>query len=652
MRSSLGCLVQGLCGLRCRLLFLVLIACTPLIVLTVHKAGEDRRRQASNWRQRTVRLTQQAQREEEKIIGQTKQLLLAIAESAHVRAGDQRNTKKLMNDLFASYPRYANLGVFRPNGEVLASALPLEPALTNMPCFRRALKTKTFAVGSLTTIYPENAVSISRDRSDQPSSGALTKAASKLIAPSTSGPLAEVTGATNSVITPAPATPSRLPARAIISFGHPVFGNSGQVEGVVFATLDWSWYSRFGSELAGQIPRNSTWTEINRSNHILVRYPNPQKWIGAPFDDVLPTAQLVERNRGIIEKAAAGTNLVYGIAKRSSQFVSGPVTTVLSIPREHLFAEADQTLRTTLHWSALALAVAVTLGWIGANLLVMRPVRVLAESSGKLARGDLHARTGLPHSRDELGELTLAFDQMAQALEQREIEKQRARDKLQVLSHRLVEVQETERRQIARELHDEVGQTLTVAEMHLQSALEKAESPAMEEHLVESIQAVEQVQDQVRNLSLNLRPSMLDDLGLEPALRWYTNRSATAAKIDCAFRADPLEKRLEPIIETECFRVGQEALTNVTRHSGASRVQVELRCDSQQLHLRVKDDGIGFDVGEVRDRAVRGSSLGLLSMEERATLAGGGLQILSAPGRGTEVHAWFPLKYRKETPEI
>ena len=113
------------------------------------------------------------------------------------------------------------------------------------------------------------------------------------------------------------------------------------------------------------------------------------------------------------------------------------------------------------------------------------------------------------------------------------------------------------------------------------------------------------------------------------------------------FRADPSleEHRLDLMIETACFRVAQEALTNVVKHAKARTVIVELTRNDQQLHLSVLDDGVGFDVASLREQAVRGASLGLLSMEERATLAGGGLQYHATPGQGTEVHAWFPLKW-------
>jgi signal transduction histidine kinase len=272
--------------------------------------------------------------------------------------------------------------------------------------------------------------------------------------------------------------------------------------------------------------------------------------------------------------------------------------------------------------------------------------------SARLAAGDHSARTGLPRARDELRQLTCAFDQMAEALQRREAERQQAegklkesRQRLQVLSRRLVEVQETERRHLARELHDQIGQALTVAELNLQALLQSPGIDGLAPRLKQSLEVVDRVLEQVHDLSLNLRPSMLDDLGLEPALRWYTDRQAMLAGLQAEVRADPLEQRLDPMIETECFRVAQEALTNVVKHAKAHTVTVELTRSDGQFHLWVRDDGVGFDVASVRDQAMRGVSLGVLSMEERATLAGGGLQYHATPGQGTEVHAWFPLKW-------
>ncbi|MBI3849001.1 MAG: PAS domain S-box protein [Verrucomicrobia bacterium] len=716
---------QLLYGLRFRLLVLVILACAPLVGLTLHTAWDDRRRQVADWQQRSKEMVQLAGREEEKVIGQTRQLLFAVAESSQVRSGNHKECKKYLDQLFESYPRYANLGVIKTNGDFLASALPaaepVQPA--DLQFFRRVLKTRAFAIGD----FP--------------------------------------VGHTNS--------------KATVNFGCPLFDQSGQIQAVVFAALDLAWFNRYESELQAQLPKDATWTQIDQRGTILVRNPAPEKWIGQPLPQKGLMQTVSSETNGVVEALDLdGVPSFYGFTSMHSQLFPGDVVTLLGIPKQVLFAGVERMLARNLAGVALVGALALVLGWAASNLLVLRQVRALVNSSARLASGDLSARTGLPQRGDELGRLTGAFDQMAQSLEQRDLKHQQAekalmasemryhrlfdtaqdgilildaatgriddvnssvtemlgyaRDtlignklweispfkeieafksafaelerqdcvrlddlslmtidggsihvefvsnvyqinggrvvqcnirniskrrraegrlqeysrKLQVLSRRLVEVQETERRHIALELHDEIGQALTVAELNLQAMLESPGTEALLPRLKESLEVVERVLEQVHDLALNLRPSMLDDLGLEPALLWLTNRQAELTGLQAEFEADALEQRLDPVIETECFRVAQEALTNVVRHAQARTVNVDLRTANGHLHLRVRDDGRGFDVTTVLDRAVRGVSLGLLSMEERAARAGGGLEYNSDPGQGTEVHAWFPLRWQ------
>jgi two-component system sensor histidine kinase UhpB len=216
-------------------------------------------------------------------------------------------------------------------------------------------------------------------------------------------------------------------------------------------------------------------------------------------------------------------------------------------------------------------------------------------------------------------------------------------ERLQTLSRRLLEIQETERRQIARELHDEIGQALTATKINLQSLQRYPEPATIAGRLEESIGIVEGALGQVRSLSLELRPPLLDDLGLAPALRWLTDQHAHRTGLRVEFRSGAVDARFDGAVATACFRVAQEALNNVVRHAGARHVTVELQTQEDGAHLRVSDDGAGFDVPTARRRAAQGASLGLLGMEERATLAGGGIEWRSRPGQGTEVHAWFPL---------
>jgi PAS domain S-box-containing protein len=230
-----------------------------------------------------------------------------------------------------------------------------------------------------------------------------------------------------------------------------------------------------------------------------------------------------------------------------------------------------------------------------------------------------------------------------------ELERQRAEralaltaKRLQVLSHRLLQAQENERRHIANELHDEVGQSLTALEMNLQTL--SAAAPAQDRRLGECLAIAGQVLDRVRSLSLELRPSLLDDLGLVPALQWFIQQQHQRTGLTIDLLAPPALPRLGSAVETSCFRIVQEALTNVLRHARANAAAVEVRHDGHELRLSIRDDGVGFDVAAMRQRAKQGKSLGLLSLEERATVAGGHMELRSAPNQGTEVLAYFPAE--------
>jgi PAS domain S-box-containing protein len=216
-------------------------------------------------------------------------------------------------------------------------------------------------------------------------------------------------------------------------------------------------------------------------------------------------------------------------------------------------------------------------------------------------------------------------------------------ESLRLMSQQLVRAQEDERRHIARELHDEVGQSLTAALLNLQvlsSLTDLAELPA---RLDDSLNLIDRVLRQVRTLSLNLRPALLDDLGLAPALRWLVNRQAERAGFDAQFNTDFVDERFASDIEITCFRAVQEAITNIVRYAQARWVTVELLRSGTDLCVNIRDDGVGFDVAAALQRAAQGHSMGLLSMHERVHLLGGQMQIESGPGQGATIHVRLPL---------
>ena len=222
----------------------------------------------------------------------------------------------------------------------------------------------------------------------------------------------------------------------------------------------------------------------------------------------------------------------------------------------------------------------------------------------------------------------------------------RHREELQRLSAQLIHAQEAERKRISQELHDELGQALTAMSINL-SVIKKEMPPQLTlmigERLEETALLVDQTLEEVRELALNLRPSMLDDLGLLPTLRWYVGRYARRVCLEVELEAIYLEERLPREMETVLYRVVQEALTNIAKHAQANRVRIRLEGKDSTVSVLIEDNGRGFDTDEVaaRERSERGA--GLLGMRERVSSLGGSLSIRSRPGQGTQLSVEVPL---------
>jgi len=254
-----------------------------------------------------------------------------------------------------------------------------------------------------------------------------------------------------------------------------------------------------------------------------------------------------------------------------------------------------------------------------------------------------HAQIDLEHRVEER---TAALSTMNIQLTTEISARKQAEEALHTLSRQVLEAQENERRRLARELHDEIGQALTALKFNLHAAQRQPET--LTARLEDSLGIVNRTLQQVRNLSLDLRPSMLDDFGLTAALNWYLERQAERVGFTAHIVIDQIPKNLSPAIATTCFRVVQEAVTNTARHAHAKEVWVELHCRNQQLYLTVRDNGAGFDVDSAQKRAVRGLSMGLPGMQERVRLVGGRLTITSAPKSGTGISVILPLEMRGE----
>jgi two-component system, NarL family, sensor histidine kinase UhpB len=210
----------------------------------------------------------------------------------------------------------------------------------------------------------------------------------------------------------------------------------------------------------------------------------------------------------------------------------------------------------------------------------------------------------------------------------------------------IINAQEEERKRVARELHDETSQVLTSLLISLALLEESTTSPTARERIVETRQLAHQTLRAIRSLSIDLRPSALDDLGLLPALRWYIKEYQQKFPIVVEFHTTGFKERLSSEMETVLYRIVQEALTNVARHAHASKATITMKEEHSAVDVVIQDNGSGFTAGTLEEKPADGQEhgWGLVGMYERAKLLEGELTIDSAPGKGTTIHAKLPLR--------
>ncbi len=299
-----------------------------------------------------------------------------------------------------------------------------------------------------------------------------------------------------------------------------------------------------------------------------------------------------------------------------------PWTVVLTQPAREMFAAVSALERRWLVLAPSLAGIAAVFAW-GVSRSVKRPLAKLDEAAARIASGDL-TQALPPLGHDELGRLGRSFEAMRLALAKDETRRR--------LLRKVITAQEEERKRIARELHDETCQTITALKMKLDAA-------GMEDAQAMATRSL----DELHRIIYDLRPSILDDLGLLPAIRWMAQRNLTplGAKVLCEFE-EPLD-RLPFELEIAVFRAVQEAINNVVRHAQAEKVLIEVAVNRGVLEIDIEDDGEGFDVLEVGGPSASGRGLGLLGMHERMELIGGAAKVTSSPGNGTRVSLRVPI---------
>jgi len=569
--------------LSTRLLLLVLAASMPGLVLLGMDAISRRGAAAEDALRQASRLASQVVATHGSALSSTELLLAGLGALPESEFRDPARCRALSLRLLEIDPRLVNFGAAGPDGEILCSAQPVEPqtTLAGRAWLRQAVELREFVVGD------------------------------------------HLVG--------------RIVRRPIAVVAHPRVRDDS-VTMVLFASIDLAALTELAASSA--LPPSSTLTIVDSDGLVLARYPDPEPWVGRRLPDDPMVQEMLAGTESVAAPGFDGIERFY--AFRALPRANGNTTRVaVGIPRSATLAEANAALRRSLLTLAFAALIALVLSNVTAERLILRRTEALVRAADRLGAGDLGARSGLTHGPGEFGRLAHAFDAMAATVEIQTEELQHSREELRLLARRTEDEVERERQRISRTVHDELGQAITALKIDA-SWLEKRlgmKNPAVTERFAAIGRMLDHTSKTVRRIATELRPSVLDDLGLDAAVEWQVNEFCRRTGIagDISLRIE--RNGLEPAVTTALFRILQEALTNVARHAAATRVAVRLTETADRAVLEVRDDGRGLPAS----RQAAEPSLGLLGMRERAQALGGQVVVQGVEPHGTLVRAEIPL---------
>jgi len=366
----------SLAKLRVRLLLLVLLAIIPALGLMIYTSLELRQMVADDVRQEALRLVRVAASDQAESIRDTRQLLFALAQISEVRQVDPAACATFLTQLLRQYPQYALLSVLSPDGQIICSAYPPTGfvEVTDLDYVQRVVQTRDFAASA----YQLDPVS----------------------------------------------------GKATLNFGYPILDELDQVQAVASASLDLGWLNKLAAQ--AQLPEGSTFTVIDRNGTVLVRYPDPGRWVGRS----VPEAPIIEHilaqpGEGTTESEGVdGVPRLFAFAPLYGASGNGEVYVSIGIPTTVAFANANRVISRNLIGLGLATILAMAAAYFGGYWFILRWVNVLVSTAKRLSTGNLSVRTGLPYNQGELSQLAYAFDEMAESLEQRIIERDQAENAL------------------------------------------------------------------------------------------------------------------------------------------------------------------------------------------------------------------------------
>lgn len=593
--STARWIVKVFLTLRGHLILLVCFATVPAILFIFFVAANEREAALERMETEARHLGSLASREHAHQLNGGRSLLrrlggvLACERQAHATAPI---CPDYLPALLSGFPQFANIGVAQPDGDVVCSAAPIQQSasLKTNVAFERALSSTEVEAGTYVVGFI---------------------------------------------------------GRPVLHLAYAIRGPNRAPCAVAFVAVELGWLDQLAEQ--ANLPADYSLLITDRTGHVLAGS-------GAAMRDLI-----VEQSRSVPALAEAlgrprGAILEIGFPASSRYFVATPmdgipgIFVVAGLPYDRVQGAATRAFYRTLVGLILVTIFAIAAALLAAEFSVLRVLRALTRAVRRFAAGDLTARAPLPGSHGELRELAVSFSNMADALTARQLEAREAQERLRALSHRVQVARDEEAGRIARELHDELGQILTGLKMEIATVCRlcsrEADPSAGDQATVKLSEQINSAIESVRRISSELRPPVLDRLGLAAAIDWLVRDREAKSGLAIILNVSNVSEPIDGLVSITMFRIVQEALTNVVRHAGATEVSVDLVGNEATLTLTIHDNGEGIEPAATEGP----QSLGILGMRERVHLLGGSFRIHGEPGNGTTIVVEAPREPANRDP--
>jgi signal transduction histidine kinase len=587
-------------SLRTRLYLLVLAAFIPMCALIFYTAEEQKRIEVDAILNNAILLAHAAANEEHQQLESTHNLLIAISEYLLQTDAQTDKASSFFANLLKQSQGYVDLGVLGLDGQLLSSARGISPIKgSKQPeWFVRCIEENQFTMGEYKVEF----------------------------------------------ITHEP----------VLYFALPVPDKHNRMLAVVFAAIDLNWINQSIYKSFTELPQGSTLIQIDDSGGILTYEPHLHKWTEPVNFDQSLLQWILKKETGVRKSTGDdGISRIYAFAPVPTSLKARRLYISLEFPQKIACAASERIFIRNLILFGFFIILAVFFVWRASDVLLIRRINTIVHASQRLAKGDLTTRIESIRGSDELSYLSRVFNDMAAALELREVREQqvmealeRSRKQLRDLASYLQDIREQERTRIAREIHDDFGQSLTILKMDL-SWLKKymiQDQPEIQNKISSMFNVIDASLQTLHAVSSELRPVILDDFGLESAIEWQAGEFQNRTGVQCRLNSSIADLDLTKEQSTAVFRIFQETLTNIMRHSGATEVDIRLEINEDILILEVADNGRGITEAEVSNS----QSFGLLGMRERLYPWNGQVDFIGHPNKGTRVIVRVPISGKGE----